>query len=185
MEIRFRDSTADRIKSDLVVIPVRDKQLDDPALRALDRHLKGQLRARMSKGNFTGAEGSVLLHPTAGMLPAAYLLLIGIGAGEITGDTWRKTGAKARKEAGAIGAGEFAMLLAAEKNLEQRRRRHRRRRRTGRLSIQQISLERQARRGTEVVDLVPLRSKEDQRVAEIGRYRANHRARSFPGARFG
>ncbi|MDP9130538.1 MAG: hypothetical protein M3N35_09140, partial [Candidatus Binatota bacterium] len=118
MEIRFRDSTADRIKSDLVVIPVRDKQLDDPALRALDRHLKGQLRARMSKGNFTSTEGSVLLHPTAGTLPAAHLLLIGIGAGEITGDTWRKTGAKARKEAGAIGAGEFAMLLAAEKNLE-------------------------------------------------------------------
>ncbi|MGZ8487912.1 MAG: leucyl aminopeptidase family protein, partial [Candidatus Binatia bacterium] len=118
MEIRFRDSTADRIKSDLVVIPVRDKQLDNPALRALDRRLKGQLRARMSKSNFTGAEGSVLLHPTAGMLPATSLLLVGIGAGETSGDTWRKAGAKARKEAGAIGAGEFAMLLAAENNLE-------------------------------------------------------------------
>ncbi|MEO6162698.1 MAG: M17 family peptidase N-terminal domain-containing protein, partial [Candidatus Binatia bacterium] len=118
MEIRFRDTTADRIKSDLVVIPVRDQQLDDPALRTLDRRLKGQLRARISKSNFTGAEGSVLLHPTAGMLPAAYLLLVGIGAGESNGDTWRKAGAKARKEAGAIGADEFAMLLAAEKNLE-------------------------------------------------------------------
>jgi len=119
MEIRFRDSTADRIKSDLVVIPVRDKQLDDPALRALDRHLKGQLRARMSKGDFAGAEGSVLLYPTAGMLPAPYLLLIGIGAGETTSDdTWRNAGAKARKEACSIGAGEFAMLLAAEKNFD-------------------------------------------------------------------
>jgi len=81
MEIRFRDSAADRIKSDLVVIPVREKRLDDPAIRALDRRLKGQLRARIGKSKFTGAEGSTLLHPTADMLPAAYLLLVGIGAG--------------------------------------------------------------------------------------------------------
>lgn len=115
MEIRFRDTLADRIRSDLVVIPVREKRLDDPVIRALDRRLKGHLRARMSKSNFTGAEGSSLLHPTAGVLPAAYLLLLGIGAGDPSGDTWRKTGAKARKEAGAIGANEFALLFAPEK----------------------------------------------------------------------
>jgi leucyl aminopeptidase len=118
MEIRFRDSAADRIKFDLVVIPVREKRLDDPAIRALDRRLKGQLRARIGKSKFTGAEGSTLLHPTADMLPAAYLLLVGIGAGETSADTWRKTGAKARKEAAAIGANEFAMLFAPEKDLE-------------------------------------------------------------------
>jgi hypothetical protein len=44
MEIRFRDTQVDRIKTDLLVIPVREKKLDDPALRALDRHLKGHLR---------------------------------------------------------------------------------------------------------------------------------------------
>ena len=118
MEIRFRDSAADRIKSDLVVIPVREKRLDDPAIRALDRRLKGQLRARIGKSKFTGAEGSTLLHPTADMLPAAYLLLVGIGAGDTSADTWRKTGAKARKEAAAIGANEFAMLFAPEKDPE-------------------------------------------------------------------
>ena len=185
MEIRFRDTSADRIKTDLVVIPVREKQLDDPALRALDRRLKGQLRARMRKGNFTGAEGSVLLYPTAGMLPAAHLLLIGIGAGEITGDTWRKTGAQARKEAGAIGAGEFAMLLAAEKNLEGAAGAIVEGAALAGLPVQQISLEWQARRGAEVSDLFLLRTQENQRVAEIGRYRANHGARSLPGARSG
>ena len=60
MEIRFRDTPADRIKSDLVVIPVREKRLDDPVIRALDRRLKGHLRARIGKSNFTGAEGSTL-----------------------------------------------------------------------------------------------------------------------------
>ncbi|HSQ13906.1 MAG TPA: M17 family peptidase N-terminal domain-containing protein, partial [Candidatus Deferrimicrobium sp.] len=109
MEIRFRDSRADRIKSNLVVIPVREKRLDDPVILALDRRLKGHLRARISKSNFTGAEASSLLHPTADMLPAAYLLLVGIGAGDTSSDTWRKTGARARKEAAAIGASDFAM----------------------------------------------------------------------------
>lgn len=118
METRFRDTTADRIKSDLVVIPVREKELDSTTLRAIDRRLKGQLRARMHKSKFTGAEGSTLLHPTAGLLPAANLLLIGTGAGETSADTWRKTGAKARKEAAAIGASEVAVNLTAEKNLQ-------------------------------------------------------------------
>jgi len=114
MEIRFRDTTVDRIKSELVVIPVRDKRLDDPAIRSLDRRLKGQLRARMAHCKYTGAEGTTLLHPTAGILPAANLLLVGIGAGEIGDDAWRRVGAKARKEAAAIGAHEFALLYAPE-----------------------------------------------------------------------
>jgi len=118
MEIRFRDSACDRIKSDLVVIPVREKRLDDPAIRALDRRLKGHLRARIGKTNFTGADGSILLHPTGDALPAACLLLVGIGGGDTGSDTWRKAGAKARKEAAAIGANEFAMLFAPENDPE-------------------------------------------------------------------
>jgi len=118
MEIRFRDSACDRIKSDLVVIPVREKRLDDPAIRALDRGLKGHLRARIGKTNFTGADGSILLHPTGDALPAACLLLVGIGGGDTGSDTWRKAGAKARKEAAAIGANEFAMLFAPENDPE-------------------------------------------------------------------
>jgi len=118
MNIRFRDTTADRIKSDLVVIPMRDNGLNAPVIRTVDRRLNGQLRARMGKSNFTGAEGSTLLHPTAGMLPSAYLLLVGLGAGETGGDSWRKAGARARKEAAAIGANECAMLFAPETNPE-------------------------------------------------------------------
>ena len=116
MDVRFRDIPADRVKSDLVVIPVLDQRLEDPVIRNLDRRLQGRLRARMSKSNFTGADGNTLLHPTGGMLPAAYLLLIGIGAANTGADTWRKAGAKARKEAAAIGAEEFAVLFAPGKN---------------------------------------------------------------------
>ena len=70
MEIKFRDASAVNIKTDLLVIPVREKQLDEPAIRALDQRLKGQLRQRIQKSRFTGAEGSQLHFSTAGLLPA-------------------------------------------------------------------------------------------------------------------
>ena len=119
MEIRFRDSTAERIKAGLLVVPVREKKLDDPQLRALDRRLNGNLRARIQKSKFTGAEGSTLLYTTSGLLPAAQLLLIGIGGeAESAADTWRKIGARARREAVAIGAEDVALCFAPGTNAE-------------------------------------------------------------------
>ena len=119
MEIKFRDASAVNIKTDLLVIPVREKQLDEPAIRALDQRLKGQLRQRIQKSRFTGAEGSQLHFSTAGLLPAAQLLLIGLGSeGEIVSDTWRKIAARARKEASALGAEEIALLFAPGKDME-------------------------------------------------------------------
>jgi leucyl aminopeptidase len=119
MDVRVRDTTAERIKTDLLVIPVREKKLEEPAIRALDRRLKGNLRTRIEKSKFTGAEGSTLLYTTIGALPAAQLLLLGLGGGsEITADTWRKAGARARKEATAIGAEEMAFLFSPERDSE-------------------------------------------------------------------
>src|SRR5690242_14302610 len=102
MEIRFRDTNVERIKSDLLVVPVREMKMADAPLRALDRRLRGHLRGHIEKSKFTGAEGAMLLFATLGMLRAAQILLIGVGAADITADTWRKTGARARKEAAAI-----------------------------------------------------------------------------------
>ena len=119
MDIRFRDASAERIKTALLVIPVREKKLDQPEIRALDRRLNGNLRARIQKSKFTGAEGSSLLYTGAGFLPAAQIFLIGIGAeSEIAADTWRKTGARARREATVIGAEDVALFFAPEKSAE-------------------------------------------------------------------
>jgi len=119
MEIRFRDTDATAIKTDLLVIPVREKKLDEPAIRALDRRLKGQLRQRIEKGKFIGAEGSTLLYAAAGLVPAAQILLVGLGGeAEVVNDTWRKAAARARKEAAAVGATELAIYLAPGKDLD-------------------------------------------------------------------
>ncbi len=119
MEIRFRDTNIAAITTDLLVIPVREKKLDEAAIRALDRRLKGQLARRIEKSQFTGAEGSSLLYATAGLLPAAQILLIGLGGeAEIASDTWRKAAARARKEAAAGGAAEMAFFFAPGKEAD-------------------------------------------------------------------
>ena len=117
METRFRDTNADVIKTDLLVLPVEEKKLDVPAIRALDRRLKGKLSAQIQKSKFMGAEGSSLTYSTAGTLPASHLLLVGLGkANEADFDIWRKAGARARKEASTLGAQEIAFFFAPDKD---------------------------------------------------------------------
>ena len=117
METKFRDANADVIKTDLLVLPVQEKNLEGPAVRALNRRLKGKLSEQIQKSKFTGAEGSSLSYSTAGTLPASHLLLIGFGkANDVTSDTWRRAGARARKEASVVGAQDIAFFFAPGKD---------------------------------------------------------------------
>lgn len=112
MEVNFKDASPEKIKTDLLALPVNEKELAHPVVRRLDRLLKGKLAERIKKGNFTGAEGSTLLYGTAGMLPAAHLLLLGMGKGnEQDIDSWRKAAAQAKREAAGVGAEEIAFFV--------------------------------------------------------------------------
>jgi leucyl aminopeptidase len=119
VETRFRDTGADIVRTDLLVVPVEEKHLDAPILRGLNRGLKGKLSEQIHKSKFTGAEGASLSYSTAGNLPAAHVLLVGFGkAKDVDTDTWRKVGARARKEAAALGAQEIAFFFAPDKDPE-------------------------------------------------------------------
>jgi leucyl aminopeptidase len=90
-----------------------------PALRSLDRRLRGKLSERIKKSKFTGAEGSSLVYDTAGVLPASHLLLAGLGkTNDVDSDTWRKAGGRAWREASTIGAEEIAFFFAPDKDPE-------------------------------------------------------------------
>lgn len=120
MEIKFRDAAVETIRADLLVLPVREKALEEAPLRALDRRLRGKLSERIHKSKFTGAEGSALLYPASGLLPSAHLLLIGLGsAKETETDVWRKAGARARREAAGVGAARVALHFAPAGSPEQ------------------------------------------------------------------
>jgi leucyl aminopeptidase len=119
VETRFRDVNADAIKTDLLVLPLQEKNLETPALRSLDRRLRGKLSERIKKSKFTAAEGSSLVYDTAGILPASHLLLAGLGkVNDVDSDTWRKTAGRASREASAIGAEEIAFFFAPAKDPE-------------------------------------------------------------------
>ena len=119
METRFRDVSADTIKTDLLVLPLQERNLETPALRSLDRRLRGKLSERIKKSKFTGAEGSSLVYDTAGVLPASHLLLAGLGkTNDVDSDTWRKAGGRAWREASTIGAEEIAFFFAPDKDPE-------------------------------------------------------------------
>lgn len=120
METRFRDAGVEAIKTDLLVLPVQEKKLEAAPLRALDRRLRGRLSERIQKSKFTGAEGSALLYPASGLLPASHLLLLGMGsAQDIESDIWRKAGARARREAAGVGAVDIALFFAPAESPEQ------------------------------------------------------------------
>jgi leucyl aminopeptidase len=117
MDIKLQDQQPEKIKTGLLAIPVREKRLDDPALRRLDRLLGGALQARIKQSQFTGADGSSVAYGTGGRAGAANILLIGLGkTEEIGADTWRKAGARARKEAASLAVEEFAFYFAPEKD---------------------------------------------------------------------
>ena len=96
MEIRFKDIGPESFKTDLLVVPVSERRLEERSIRALDRRLKGKLQERIHKLKFSGTDGTTLLYPTAGVLPASNLLLIGLGkVADIDAESWRKAGARA------------------------------------------------------------------------------------------
>jgi leucyl aminopeptidase len=116
MEIGFKDTGPETFKTDLLVVPVFEKKLEEAIIRALDRRLKGKLQERVQKSKFTGAEGASLLYSTAGVLAAEHLLLIGLGkAADTDAESWRKAGARARREATAIDAGDIGFFFSPER----------------------------------------------------------------------
>ncbi len=119
MEVQFKDLSPAKIKTDLLALPVKEKEVRGPAIWQLDRLLKGKLHERIKKSNFSGVEGSALLYSTAGMLPASHVLLIGMEKGSETEiDSWRKASARAKKEATGIGAEEIAFFIPPHREQE-------------------------------------------------------------------
>jgi leucyl aminopeptidase len=117
MEIRFKDIGPESLKTDLLVVPVPERTLEETSIRALDRRLKGRLQERIQKIKFVGTEGTSLLYSTAGVLSALHLLLIGLGkTADIDAETWRRAGARARREASALGVEEIGFFFSPERD---------------------------------------------------------------------
>lgn len=112
MDIKLRDIGWERIKTDLLAVPVTEESLKDQAIRRLNRLLGGKLAAHIKKSKFSGATDTNLFLSAEGSLPAANLLLLGMGKErEVELHTWRVLGATVVREAAKIWADDVSVLL--------------------------------------------------------------------------
>ncbi|HMA96107.1 MAG TPA: M17 family peptidase N-terminal domain-containing protein, partial [Polyangiaceae bacterium] len=80
LRITFAPSAVEQTRADALAIPVVLGSLDsDTSIESLDRALDGQLRNLCNRAEFTGRADQVFEVSTLGRLPAARIILIGIG----------------------------------------------------------------------------------------------------------
>lgn len=82
---------------------------------ALDHKLKGEISKLIAVEEFKGSEGNAKLIFTAGLIPARYVLLLGLGQKKNFGqDTLRKVGSAMAKAANDVKGGSIAVVFQKE-----------------------------------------------------------------------
>jgi leucyl aminopeptidase len=101
-------------RADLMVVPVLDAGLA-ATLRPFGKALANALTRRAREGDFRGRAEAVLLHQGDG----GAVMLVGLGNGDASPDSWRRIGARARREAERLGAKRVAVWLGAHVGREE------------------------------------------------------------------
>lgn len=109
-----RTSDPGRIRADVIVVPVHAPpgELDGP-LAALDAALGGLVAAVVKDGEVTGKAGQVRTLHTRGDIPAARVLLAGVGA-EPDRVAWYQAGFRAARLCHDLGVRKVALLAGDE-----------------------------------------------------------------------
>lgn len=113
LRITFAPSPVEQTRADALAIPVILGTLDsDPTIEILDRALDGQLRIVCNRAEFTGRTDQIFELPTLGKLPAARIVLIGIGdEGELDEPRLRHFAGVVARNANNLGVAELALEL--------------------------------------------------------------------------
>ena len=119
MNIRIQSQPITDIKSDLLVIPLAQGTQKNGTVQALDTVLQGALKDYIAQSGFTGKQGETLAFPTQKRLPSRTLFLLGMGKESPEADTWRRSAAKAHKEAKSQKAKHLAWFFAKEPRHEE------------------------------------------------------------------
>ena len=107
-----RSADPARIRADVLVVPVGSPPGDpDGPLAAVDQALGGLVSAVIADGEVTGGAGQVRVLHTRGDLPAARVLLVGVGDDPDRG-AWAAAGRAAARAARDVGARRVALLAA-------------------------------------------------------------------------
>ena len=99
MNLKIQKISPLKAKTPCLVIGACEKSFSAPLMKELDQQLHGQLRQALRSGEFSGKSGESIFFQPAGALPAARVLILGLGKkGETTLEDLRKAAGKAMQE---------------------------------------------------------------------------------------
>jgi leucyl aminopeptidase len=112
--VSLTSSAAERVKADLLAVPVYDDGGLGPGAQDVDDALGGGLADFMAEADFSGKRGETLAVPTNGRLGARAVVLVGVGArAELTPDALRRAAAALARRAKTVRTVATTLLDAA------------------------------------------------------------------------
>ena len=103
LTIETSSAAADKVRADLLAVPVFADRRLGPGAEAVDRALGGDLADFMDEADFSGKRGETLAVPTQGKLGAKAVILVGVGDAEkLDADAVRKAGAALARRAAKV-----------------------------------------------------------------------------------
>jgi leucyl aminopeptidase len=103
LTIETSSSTPEKVRTDLLVVPVFADRRLGPGADAVDRAIGGSLGEFMEETDFGGKRGETLAVPTQGRLGAKAVVLVGVGdQAKFDADAVRRAGASLAKRAAKV-----------------------------------------------------------------------------------
>jgi leucyl aminopeptidase len=116
--IEGSSAAADKVRADLLVVPVFNDRRLGPGADLVDRAVGGDLVDFMAEADFSGKRGETLAVPTQGKLGAKAVVLVGVGdPGDVDTDGLRRAGAALAKRAAKVTRVATTLLQAAPESV--------------------------------------------------------------------
>jgi leucyl aminopeptidase len=113
LSIEASSSTADKVRTDLLAVPVFADRRFGPGADAVDRAIGGDLATFMAEADFSGKRGETLAVPTQGKLGAKAVILVGVGEqAAFDEDALRRAGATLARRASRVARAATTLLEA-------------------------------------------------------------------------
>src|SRR5258706_3512355 len=118
-KIEVASAAPDKVRADLLAVPVYAGPTLGPGADVVDRALGGTLLSFVAEVGFEGKRGEVLAVPTGGQLGAKAAVLVGMGdADTIDADALRRAGAALARRSAKVGKVATTLLDSAPATLD-------------------------------------------------------------------
>jgi leucyl aminopeptidase len=120
LTIETSSTAPDKVRADLLVVPVFTDRRLGPGADAVDRAVGGTLSEFMEEADFSGKRGETLAVPTQGKLGAKAVVLVGVGDAEkLDTDAIRRAGAALARRSAKVARVATTLLQAVPDSVDE------------------------------------------------------------------